>query len=79
MDVTEFLKSLTKYGPFAGGTVFGCVLSYFFFKLASSERIERHRVDLEREKELMKQCSTKDKRIDALHVELSKLKKGKKS
>lgn len=76
-NFTDFFKSLTQYGPFAGGTVFGCLISYFFFKLASKERIERHRIDLEREAQLMEQNQMKDKRIDKLHSKLGKMQKRK--
>lgn len=79
MEIVDFLKSLAEHGPFVAGTVFGCIISFFLFKLASSEMTERQKIDLEREKELGNQIAIKDKRIDVLHIELAKIKKSKRS
>ncbi|MCP5556966.1 MAG: hypothetical protein H7A55_04360 [Verrucomicrobiaceae bacterium] len=68
------LKVLSDAGPFALGSTFGGILSYFLFKLASDERKDRVKHEMEREKELLKQLDTKDKRIDELHKELAMLK-----
>ncbi len=67
----EFLTALAEHGPFPAGTVFGCIISAFFFNLASKERVERDKINLEREKELFKQNSLKDERIDKLHQKLA--------
>lgn len=69
-----FLKALSDAGPFALGSAFGGILSYFLFKLASDERKDRVKHEMEREKELMKQLDIKEKRIEELHKELAKLK-----
>jgi hypothetical protein len=61
---------LKQGGPFAAGTIVGCVVAYWMFSLASKERVERHKIDLEREKELLRQSGIKDSRIDELHKRL---------
>ena len=53
------------------GSVFGGLLAYFFFQLASKERMDRAKLDQQREGELVKQNVLKDKRIDALHEQIS--------
>lgn len=74
-DVTEnALNGIMANGPFAAGAVFGGFLSYFLFSLASKERSERVKHEIEREKELQKQLDVKDKRIDELHKQALKLK-----
>lgn len=61
------VSAVEKSGPFAVGALFGCVVSYAMFHLASQERVQRIKVDLDREKELLKQLELKDKRIAELH------------
>jgi hypothetical protein len=68
----DTIKAITDGGPFAMGAVFGGFLSYFLFRLASSERTDRVKHEMEREKELLKQLDLKDKRIQELHTELAK-------
>lgn len=70
----DFLQTFAQAGPFALGAVFGGILSYFMYRMASSERAERVKHEMEREKELLKQLDLKDKRIQELHSELNKQK-----
>jgi hypothetical protein len=68
----DMMKVILDAGPFATGAVFGGLLSYFLFRLASNERTDRVKHEMEREKELLKQLDLKDKRIQELHTKLSK-------
>jgi hypothetical protein len=66
----KLLQTIAESGPFAAGSVFGGLLASGFHWLASRERVERAKLDQQRESELLKQNSLKDKRIDALHERL---------
>jgi hypothetical protein len=78
MEISGGLLDLIgKEGTFAIGVLWGCLLSYFMFRLASAERIQRHKLDLEREQQLLSQLKIKDERIDALHKKLEAPKGGK--
>lgn len=76
-EISEPLTKIADNGPFAGGVVLGCILSYGLFHLATRERIKRQEIDLKREQTLLEQNALKDKRIDVLHQELRKLQKRK--
>lgn len=76
-EITDPLTKISENGPFAGGVVLGCILSYGLFHLASRERIKRQEIDLKREQTLLEQNELKDKRIDMLHQELRKMQKKK--
>lgn len=76
-EITGPLTKIADNGPFAGGVVLGCILSYGLFYLASRERIKRQEIDLKREQTLLEQNELKDKRIDMLHQELRKMQKKK--
>mgnify|MGYP005865502623 CR=1 FL=1 len=76
-EITDPLSKIAENGPFAGGVVLGCLLSYGLFYLASRERIARQGIDLKREQTLLEQNELKDKRIDMLHQELRKMQKKK--
>lgn len=67
----KLLETIAEAGPFAAGAVFGGLLATFFHWMASKERVERSKLDQQRETELLKQNALKDKRIDALHTELA--------
>jgi len=38
-EITDLIIEIARNGPFAGGVLLGCIISYFFFQLASRERI----------------------------------------
>lgn len=61
------MKELCFAGPFAMGSVFGGLLSSWLFNIASQERRDRVRYEMERERELQKQIEIKEQRIAALH------------
>jgi hypothetical protein len=50
------------------GSVFGGLLSSWLFNIASQERRDRVRYEMERERELQKQIEIKEQRIAALHT-----------
>lgn len=68
---------VAKGGPFVVGCVCGGWFSERFYKRASAERLQRNKLDADREKELLKQMRLKDDRIDALHKELSAARMGR--
>jgi tetrahydromethanopterin S-methyltransferase subunit G len=73
--LNSFIQAVGKQGAFAIGTLFGCVLSFVMFWLTSRNNAQRLKIDLEREKELLKQLKLKDDRINKLHDELGDLQK----
>lgn len=75
---TDIIKIVGNSGIFGAGALFGGGLASLFYYLASKERIERIKYEHERDKNLLEQLKLKDQRIDALHAELAKDKKGKK-
>ncbi len=72
-NIFEAGVKLGIFNQFSVGFVFGCLLSAFFYHLASRERIKRDIQDRKRESELLKQLAVKDKRIDALHAMLERI------
>ncbi len=68
---------MIAYGPFAAGVVLGAGVAAIAFYLAGKERRDRHKIDLDREKQLLKQISDKEKRIDELHYKVQLLQDGK--
>ncbi len=57
---------------FGSGAVFGSLLAAYFYWMAGSERRERLKLDVAREKELLTQLRNKDDRIDKLHEQIDK-------
>lgn len=76
-QLPSFIQSWDKGGPFVAGIVFGTGITLLLLKLVSGERKKRLDVDAQREDVLRKQIVEKDKRIDALHDQISKLLKEK--
>jgi hypothetical protein len=68
----EIITFAAKEGPLGVGLLVGAAITHLAHYLAAHERKERHRLDLEREKELYVQLQTRDQRIDKLHAELGK-------
>lgn len=75
----EAFAATGRAGPFALGTVWGVLISYGAHYMASGERKQRVKLEVEREKNLLEQLKLKDDRIDKLHELLKQTKeKGKK-
>jgi hypothetical protein len=72
----QIVQFVGKEGAFAIGALFGVAISTVAHWLAGHERRLRHKLDLEREKELHSQLQLKDQRIDKLHEELRNFQKG---
>lgn len=72
----ELVNAILQAGPFAIGTLFGCLVTMWANSSAGKERAERQKILREHEKELLKQIKTQQDRIDALHLQLEAKKKG---
>lgn len=68
---------LGRQGAFAIGALFGALIVGFASWLSSGERKTMFKLIIEREKVLERQMDVKEKRINELHSELLKARKGK--
>ena len=69
--VADFFKELwSADGKFVLGHILGVSVTLLIYWITTKERLEHHRYLEKREKSLIKQFATKEKRIDALHYKM---------
>lgn len=69
--MNEMLKKLAESGELGLGLAVGAAVTHAAHRMASKERIERDKLNFEREQSLCRQLDTKEKRIDELHNRLN--------